>query len=107
MAERTQSPVSDNRKQSLDYFQLRAERTTGTIKRFFEDRGFGFIYADGVKERVFFNRQQLMPGVVPSAGRRVHFHLGTNERGYIAENIETEEEVGVCITYQRGWTIEF
>jgi hypothetical protein len=39
-----------------------------------------------------------MAGVVLPAGTRVHFRLERNENGFIAENIDTEDKIGVCMT---------
>ena len=92
--------------QRTNHFRSGRETTTGCIKRFFNDRGFGFIHADDIEERVFFHQNQLMPGVVPSTGTRVSFRLARNDEGYIAENIDTEDETWVCMycTFFRGWT---
>lgn len=89
--------ASSNPSRRLDYYTSRFETKTGYISRFFEDRGFGFICGDGIEERIFFHRDQLMPGVIPTSFTRVQFRLETNEEGYIAKHINTEETIGVCI----------
>ncbi len=86
------------RSRTSDYLRSRPETRTGYIRRYFEDRGFGFIHADGIEERVFFHRQQLVRGVIPSVRSRVRFQLGENDQGYTAENIENEDESDVGIT---------
>ena len=80
---------------SGNYLYPAYEITSGTINRFFEDRGYGFIRADRLHERVFFHRDQVVPGLNPSTGTRVRFRLGTNDSGFIAESIEKENNSGV------------
>ena len=87
----------NNPSRRLEYFTSRFETTKGYISRFFEDRGYGFICADDIKERIFFHRDQLMQGVIPNNHTRVQFRLETNQEGYIAKDISAEETFEVCI----------
>ena len=89
--------ASNNPSQRFDHFSSRFETTKGYISRFFEDRGFGFICGDGIEDRIFFHRDQLMPGVIPTNFTRVQFRLERNQEGYIAKHINIEETIGVCI----------
>ena len=98
VAEHEQAHVRGRTSQTFDYLRPRPETRTGYITRYFEDLGFGFINADGIEERVFFHRQQLVPGVIPSVRSRVRFQLGENDQRYIAANIENEDESEVDIT---------
>ena len=79
---------------SGNYLYPAYEITSGTINRFLGDRGYGFICADRLHERVFFHRDQVVPGLNPSAGTRVRFRMGRNDSGLIAENIEKENNSG-------------
>ncbi len=102
VAEHEQAHFWRRTSQTFDYLrprpETRTETRTGYITRYFEGRGFGFINADGIEERVFFHRQQLVAGVIPSVRSRVRFQLGENDQGYTAANIENEDESEVDIT---------
>jgi cold shock CspA family protein len=62
------------------------------IEAFLQHRGYGFIKTANVEKNVFFHKDELMPGVKPSVGRRVRFQLGRNRKGLIAVSIENEDE---------------
>ena len=93
IAECEQLRASNNPPRRLDCLYQGFE-TTGYIRKFFEDRGFGFICADGIEDRVFFHRDHLMPGVIPTVHRRVRFRLEKNNEGYIAKDINSVETFG-------------
>jgi CspA family cold shock protein len=46
---------------------------TGVIKKFIEDRGFGFITPDGARGDVFFHKSAMQAGAVPEVGAVVEF----------------------------------
>ena len=95
IAECEQLRASNNPPRRLDYLYPRFE-TTGYIRKFFEDRGFGFIVVDDIEDRVFFHRDQLMPGVIPTVRTRVQFRLERNNEGYIAKDVNSVETFGAC-----------
>ena len=51
----------------------------GIVKRFFEDRGFGFITPDGNSSDIFFHAK-AMPGVEPQDGMRVSFEVAPDSK---------------------------
>ena len=92
MAGQRQSGVLNNRQRATHSSDVGNGETTGVIKTFLKDRGFGFIKATGVEQRVFFHRAQLKTDVAPIVGNRVHFLLKRNKKGLVAEAIENEDE---------------
>jgi CspA family cold shock protein len=54
----------------------------GVIKRFIEERGFGFIQPDGSRNDVFFHKSALHGAAVPEVGAAVEFveEMGPNGR---------------------------
>lgn len=57
----------------------------GTITKFVDDRGFGFIKAEGSNEEVFFH-QSAFDGQ-PQEGMRVEFETEASDRGPRAKNV--------------------
>ena len=53
----------------------------GTIKRFFDDRGFGFITPDDGDPDVFVGDKALPAGYEPKPGDRVSFEVETDRQG--------------------------
>ncbi len=60
----------------------------GTITKFVEERGFGFITRPGAKKGLFFHISQFKDGT-PVVGLEVEFRLGSNERGELAEQVRS------------------
>jgi CspA family cold shock protein len=54
----------------------------GVIKRFIEERGFGFIQPDGSRSDVWFHRSAMAGGSVPKVGTPVEVveEMGPNGR---------------------------
>jgi cold shock protein len=55
---------------------------TGTIKRYYADRGFGFIASDWGNVDMFFHVSAFTagPGIEPTAKARVAYEVGTDSR---------------------------
>jgi cold shock protein len=53
---------------------------TGVIKRYFDERGFGFIKPDAVGDDVFFHVKSLDEHVEPHVGDRVEYELGADPK---------------------------
>jgi CspA family cold shock protein len=51
----------------------------GTIKRFFSERGFGFLQPDGTGPDVFFHIEAF-DGDEPQVGQRVAYETATDTR---------------------------
>lgn len=60
--------------------------TTGTVLRFYEDKGFGFIKSDASDEDVFFHVQDIS-GRDPQEGEELEFALEMAEKGPRAKRI--------------------
>jgi cold shock CspA family protein len=45
----------------------------GVIKKFIEERGFGFIQPDGSRSDIFFHKSALHGAAVPEVGAVVEF----------------------------------
>jgi cold shock protein len=61
---------------------------TGTVDRFDEMRGFGFIRTSGGGGDVFFH-QSAVNGIRPRVGDEVEFRLGEGPKGPRAESVRT------------------
>jgi cold shock protein len=54
---------------------------TGTVKRYFDERGFGFLKPDGAGEELFFHVKSFDDEhVEPHVGDRVEFELGADPK---------------------------
>jgi CspA family cold shock protein len=53
----------------------------GIIKRWFSDRGFGFITPDAGGKDVFLHARSLPPGTAIGEGDRVSFTIETEQSG--------------------------
>ena len=53
---------------------------TGRIKRWFDDRGFGFIRPDAGGSDVFLHAKALPPGTVIGEGDRLSFTIENDPR---------------------------
>lgn len=60
---------------------------TGTVDRFDEMRGFGFIRPESGGSDVFFH-QSAVAGLRPRVGDQVEFRLGEGPKGPRAENVK-------------------
>jgi len=61
----------------------------GKVKKYNQEKGYGFITSEGEKGDIFFHYSQiLMDGYkAVREGEDVEFELGTNERGKFAKGI--------------------
>jgi CspA family cold shock protein len=53
---------------------------TGVVKRYFDERGFGFIKPDGAGEELFFHVKSFDEHVEPHVGDRVEFESGADPK---------------------------
>lgn len=58
-----------------------SNKMTGTIVRFFDERGFGFIYCDELKRRVFFHISKFGGAPNPEVNQVVTFDLAPGKEG--------------------------
>ncbi len=67
-----------------------AMRTTGTVKWFNDDQGFGFITRDDGEKDVFCHHSAIMGEGFKSLpeGQKVEFDVVQGEKGPAAENVE-------------------
>lgn len=56
-------------------------QSKGTIKRYKEDRGFGFISEDKTRKELFFHIKQFPFGAIPQQGMAVCFEIEKTEKG--------------------------
>ena len=62
----------------------------GTVKRWYSDRGFGFIQPDKGGKDVFVGRRGLSPGVTLAEGDRIEFTIETDKDGRLrATNVKS------------------
>lgn len=57
----------------------------GTIKKYFDDKGFGFIKTDN--KEIFFHVSNLAEPATLTEGMQVSFEVGQNDKGDFAKNI--------------------
>jgi cold shock CspA family protein len=62
----------------------------GTIKRWVEDRGYGFIDAHG--RDFFVHRTSLPAGLIPTQGMRVTFTPQTTDKGESAVHVKVDTD---------------
>ena len=63
----------------------------GTVKRFSEEKGYGFIAPDDGGEDVYFHYTAIEGEGYRSLGERVSFELGDNRRGEIATDVRRQD----------------
>lgn len=61
----------------------------GTVKKFLEHKGYGFISTQGEKEDIFFHYTEIVGDGYKTIheGQAVEFTLNENARGKCAKNI--------------------
>lgn len=71
---------------------LTAEAGTGFVASCNLERGFGFIFCDSTKKKIFFHCTNLvrLPFDDTLFNRRVKFCVGQNEKGQFAYDVEAE-----------------
>ena len=69
-------------------------RETGTVERFMDDKGFGFIKPDGGGKDVFVHHSAIGGSGFKSLaqGQRVEFELVQDPKGPRAENVQPLNE---------------
>lgn len=69
------------------------ERYTGTVKRWIEEKSYGFIHPTKGGFDVFVHRQNLPEGVTSlTEGQTVQFNIKSSGRGQTADNITVENQ---------------
>jgi cold shock CspA family protein len=53
----------------------------GTVKFYNAEKGFGFIFSDGLKEDIFFRIGEWKHPSVPLGNDDVEFELGEDQKG--------------------------
>jgi cold shock CspA family protein len=66
------------------------ERHTGEII-FYREKGWGFLKDDSTGTDLFYHISDLLNNIVPSAGLKVSFIVGTNKNRPIAREISKIE----------------
>lgn len=65
-------------------------RKKGVIKKYFVDRGFGFITADDLtfSDDIYFTQKNLADErLTPRPGNRVQFCMSKTSKGFVAKDI--------------------
>lgn len=60
----------------------------GTVKFYNAEKGFGFIFSEGLKEDIFFRIGEWKHPSVPNGNDDVEFELGEDQKGFRARNIQ-------------------
>lgn len=63
---------------------------TGTVKRIFCDRGFGFVAPDDGSKDLFFHAKDVLPAIEfgdTMTEMRVEFEVGEGRKGPCAKNV--------------------
>jgi CspA family cold shock protein len=63
----------------------------GTVARWFDFRGFGFIEVEGQEDDVFLHSSNVNGGAVPKVGDVVTFDVQEGPKGPRAVNVEISE----------------
>ncbi|EGG36489.1 cold-shock DNA-binding domain protein [Paenibacillus sp. HGF5] len=60
-----------------------SKRLTGTVRKFNDPKGYGFVDVDGTGERLFFHiNESIEPGLGwLSYGERISFEIGEDAKG--------------------------
>lgn len=66
-------------------------RSVGTVKRFFADKGFGFLEAGPGQPDLFFHISQVKGRQSVQAGERLEYRLGRGKKGLIATDLRVVE----------------
>lgn len=66
-----------------------AERASGSVKWFSDDKGYGFLVAQGHVKDIFVHRQQLLRSGIEKLkeGEKVTFLIQEGKKGAFATNI--------------------
>ncbi len=66
---------------------------TGTVQKYFRQKGFGFIEPDLGGKNIFFHASSVEDGLELSPGDRVEFEPKSSPKGPSARNIRVLDEV--------------
>jgi cold shock protein len=75
----------------------------GTIKKWFPEKGFGFLAPDWGDSDVFVHISAMPPGVVPSAGDRVMFEVAISKRSGRPAATNVQIVAGEAASYGRSF----
>jgi CspA family cold shock protein len=53
---------------------------SGTVKRYFPDKGYGFVKPNFGDSDLFMHIREVSPGAIPSGGDRVIYEVGISKR---------------------------
>ncbi|MFO8133736.1 MAG: cold shock domain-containing protein [Thermoplasmatota archaeon] len=67
------------------------QRHRGTVKKWFGDRGYGFLNVKKLDEDVFLHRDDV--AFTPREGQRLSFEVAETEKGPRARNVKRENGV--------------